>query len=80
MTPAVILAAVLQYGPSILPLVQQLTAMIRDRKPEVTPEDIAQLIELGRKSSADYLTAAGGAPALSLSNGPAQPSERVAVR
>ena len=62
MTPALILSAVLQYGPSVLPIVQSLVGMIRDKKTEVTPEDIAQLIELGKKGAADYLKDAGGAP------------------
>lgn len=62
MTPALILGAVLQYGPSVLPVIQSLVGMIRDKKTEVTPEDIALLIELGKKSSADYLREAGGAP------------------
>lgn len=62
MPPVAILAAVLQYGPSVLPIAQQLVAMIRDKKTEVTAEDLAQLIELGKKSSADYLAGAGGAP------------------
>lgn len=63
MTPALILGAVLQYGPSCLPVIQSLVAMIKDKKTEVTPEDIQTLIDLGKKSSADYLAAAGGSPA-----------------
>lgn len=62
MTPALILDAVLQYGPSILPVIQNLVTMIRDKKTEVTPEDIQTLIDLGKKSSTDYLAEAGGAP------------------
>lgn len=68
MTPALILTAVLQYGPSILPIVAQLAQMIRENKTEVTAEDIAQLIALGKKSASDYLAAAGGAPANSATN------------
>lgn len=62
MPPAAILAAVLQYGPTILPVIQELMAMVRDNRAAVTPEDIALLIKLGNKSSTDYLAAAGGAP------------------
>lgn len=59
MTPAAILIAVLQYGPSILPLVGQIQQWIKDGKKEVTPDDIAQLIAFGKKTSADYLADAG---------------------
>ena len=62
MAPALILSAVLQYGPSILPLIQSLITMIKTNKTEVTAEDIQMLIDLGKKSSADYLKEAGGAP------------------
>lgn len=59
MTPAIVLNAVLTYGPSILPLIQQLAELVKSGKAEVTPEDIAQLIEYGKKTSADYLKEAG---------------------
>lgn len=62
MTPAVVLAAVLQYGPTVLPLIQQLAEMAKSGKTEVTPEDIAQLIAYGKKTSADYLREAGVTP------------------
>lgn len=62
MTPAAILLAVLQYGPGILPLIQQISEWVKSGKQEVTPEDIAQLISYGRKTSADYLAAAGVKP------------------
>lgn len=62
MTPAALLLAVLQYGPGILPLIQSLVTMVKANKTEVTPEDLAQLVALGKKTSADYLKDAGGAP------------------
>ncbi len=59
MKPADILIAILQFGPQVLPLIQQVTGWVKEGKKEVTPEDIAQLIEYGRKSSADYLREIG---------------------
>lgn len=69
MTPAAILLAVLQYGPSILPLVGQIQQWIKDGKNDVTPEDIAQLIAFGKKTAADYLAEAGvAAPPAAVTN------------
>jgi hypothetical protein len=59
MTPVAILLAVLQYGPTILPTVQQIATWIKSGKQDVTPDDIATLIALGKKTSADYLAQAG---------------------
>lgn len=59
MTPAIVLAALLQYGPAILPLIQQLAEMVQSGKKEVSADDIKTLIEYGRKTSADYLREAG---------------------
>jgi hypothetical protein len=58
MNPAILLQAVLTYGPEILPLIQQLAAWAKSGKQDVTPEDIAQLIAYGKKSAADYLAEA----------------------
>lgn len=63
MPPVAILAAVLQYGPSVLPMIQSLIAMVENKTTTVTAADIQALIDLGKKSSADYLAAVGGAPA-----------------
>ena len=57
-----VIAMLAQYGPAILPLVQQVVAWTEGGKTTVTSADINLLVELGRKSSADYLAAAGGAP------------------
>ena len=62
MPPLALAVALVQYGPTILPMIQELLAMARDKRDTVTPEDIALIIKLGNKSSADYLAAAGGAP------------------
>ena len=59
MSPALLLTAVLQYGPSILPLIAEIHDWIAANKTEVTSEDIKQLIAYGQKTSADYLKAAG---------------------
>ena len=61
---ATILACVVQYGPSVLPVIQELVALIEGGKTSVTSADIATLVALGKKSSSDYLAAAGGAPAV----------------
>ena len=63
MPPLAILAAVVQYGPSILPMIQSLITMIENKQTTVTAADIQQLIDLGKKTSADYLNEAGGLPA-----------------
>lgn len=59
MKPADVLIALLNFGPTILPLVAQVSGWIKDGKKEVTPEDIALLIAYGKKTSADYLAEAG---------------------
>jgi len=62
MNPAAILAAILTYGPEILPVIHQVTTWIKNRKEDVTPEDIAQLIAYGNKTSDDYLKEVGIPP------------------
>tara|TARA_R110000868_G_scaffold187831_2_gene430550 strand:- start:346 stop:534 length:189 start_codon:yes stop_codon:yes gene_type:complete len=59
MTPALVLSAVLTYGPTVLPLIQQLAEMVRSGKKEVTPEDLAMLVALSNKTADDYLKEAG---------------------
>lgn len=59
MTPAAILALVLQYGPSVVPLIAQLTAWVKDGKKEVTAEDLALLTRYASATADDYLKAAG---------------------
>ncbi len=63
---AAVLALITQAGPaivSVLPLIQQLVAWTEGGKTTVTSADIATLVALGQKSSAQYLAEAGGAPA-----------------
>ena len=62
MNPAQILVAVLQYGPSILPLINQIHEWIAAGKADVTADDIKLLIAYGSKTSGDYLKAAGITP------------------
>jgi len=64
MTILAAIAAVAQYGPSVLPVIQQLVAWAEAGKTTVTSADLDLLVKLGSKSSADYLAAAGGAPAV----------------
>jgi hypothetical protein len=59
MTPAAIALAILNYGPSILPVMAQVAAWIKEGKKEVTPEDIQLLISYGKKTSDDYLAEVG---------------------
>lgn len=59
MKTADLLIALLQFGPTILPLIAQVTQWTQQGKKEVTPEDIALLIAYGKKTSADYLAEAG---------------------
>ncbi len=54
MSAAAILAAVLQYGPSVLPVVQQLVAWVKENKTEVTEEDIKTLIAFGKAKASDF--------------------------
>lgn len=63
MNPAAIGLALLQYGPTILPMLQEVAKWIEDKKDTVSSDDIAKLIAYGKPTAADYLTAAGGAPA-----------------
>ena len=60
---ATIIALVTTYGPDVLPVVQQIIAWIESGKTTISSADIAVLVAFGSKKSADYLTAAGGAPA-----------------
>ena len=60
---ATIIALVTTYGPDVLPVIQQIAAWIEGGKTAVTAADIAVLVAFGKKTSADYLAAAGGAPA-----------------
>jgi hypothetical protein len=62
MTPAAIAIAVLQYGPSILPVVHQIAVWRKEGKAEVTPEDIQLLISFANKRSGDYLKDVGLSP------------------
>lgn len=62
MKPLDILNAVLQFGPTVLPLIGQLTTWIKENKQTVSAEDIAQLIAYGKKTSNDYLKEAGITP------------------
>lgn len=64
MPVAAIVAAVLQYGPDILPAIQQLVTWIEGGKTTVTAADLTLLAQLGSKKSSDYLTAAGGPPVI----------------
>ena len=59
MSTTLVLDALLKYGPTVLPLIAQLTKWIKDGKKDVTPEDIAVLISYGQKRADDYLTAIG---------------------
>ncbi len=54
MTPAAILALVLQYGPQVLPLIQQLTAWVKENKTEVTAADLDILIAFGKAKASDF--------------------------
>jgi hypothetical protein len=62
MTTAAIISLVLQYGPNIIPLVQQLVAWAEGGKTTLTSEDLALLVKLGNTPSSAYLAAAGGPP------------------
>lgn len=59
MTPAAIALAVLKYGPSIIPLLQQLGKWISEKKETVSPEDFDLLVKMASKRSIDYLKEAG---------------------
>lgn len=64
MTFAVLLSAVLQYGPSIIPLVQKLVANIEAGKSNatVTSADLAELIALANQTGSDIYKREGIAP------------------
>ena len=64
MTTAAIITAICQYGPSVVPLLQQAIAWAEGGKTTVTSADLDLLVKLGQKPAADYLTAAGGPPAV----------------
>ena len=55
MTPAQLLTAVLTYGPSVLPLIQQITAWVKEGKTEITEEDWSFLLRYANKKASDYL-------------------------
>lgn len=59
MTPSAIALAVLQYGPSIIPLLQQLGKWVSEKKETVTQEDLDLLAGMAAKRSSDYLKDAG---------------------
>lgn len=59
MNTAAIITLVATYGPQILPLIQQITAWAEGGKTALTAAEIQQLIDFGKKSSADYLKEAG---------------------
>jgi len=54
-----ILALIAQYGPSILPLVHEVMTWSESGKKTVTAADIQTLIDLGKRTSADYLKEQG---------------------
>lgn len=54
MTPALVLNALLTYGPAIMPLLEKASQWVKDGKKEVTAEDIAELIAYGQQKGADY--------------------------
>jgi ATP-dependent exoDNAse (exonuclease V) beta subunit len=60
---ATIIALVTTYGPDVLPVIQQIAAWLEGGKTAVTAADIAVLVSYGKKTSSDYLSAAGGPPA-----------------
>lgn len=64
MTTAMLLTAVLQYGPQIIPLVAKLVADIKAGKgqQEPTEADWAELVRLAGQSSADIYAREGITP------------------
>lgn len=60
-TVAVVLTSVLQYGPTIIPLIAKLTSDIKAGRgnKEVTPEDIAELVRLSSQTSSDIYARLG---------------------
>ncbi len=63
-TVAMILTAVLQYGPTVVPLIAKLVGDVQAGRgnKEVTPEDIAELVRLSSQSSSDIYAKLGIAP------------------
>jgi hypothetical protein len=66
MNTSAVLAALLQYGPTVLPLMAQLTTWIKNGKQDITAEDINLLISYGQKKADDYLVAIGLDPSTGL--------------
>lgn len=64
MTTAALLTALLQYGPSIIPLAQKLVADIEAGRGQqnVTSADLAELAALAKQSGADIYARLGIAP------------------
>jgi len=64
MTTAALLTALLQYGPTIIPLAAKLVADVKSRGADavVTPEDFAELDRLGKQSAADIYARYGITP------------------
>ncbi len=64
MTPALVLNAVLTYGPSVVPLIQTLGKAIADGRGNVplTDKDWAELSRLAEQSSADIYKRLGITP------------------
>jgi len=64
MTPAAILAALLQFGPTIIPLISKLVADIKAGKgqTEATPEDWAELNRLASLSAESIYSQLGITP------------------
>lgn len=58
MTPSVVLGLVAQFGPQIVGLIGQLTALRQAGDKPLTAEDFATLTRLASKTSADYLAEA----------------------
>jgi hypothetical protein len=64
MTFATLLSAVLQYGPSVIPLAQKLVSAIEAGRANatVTAADLAELVRLSAQTSADIYAREGIAP------------------
>lgn len=64
MTTAALLTALLQYGPTIIPLVAKLVADIEAGKAStvVTSADLAELSRLGQLTAADIYKSVGVTP------------------
>jgi hypothetical protein len=64
MTFATLLSAVLQYGPSVIPLAQKLVSASEAGRANatVTAADLAELVRLSAQTSADIYAREGIAP------------------